>query len=138
MDTNYLSRDKYGMYSEDSNSGPGPKLMGAETLIGNAVFNPEGENLGTIREFMIDMDTGEIDYAVLSFGGFMGIADKLFAVPWRALKLDTEHHRFTLKISSAVLKDAPGFNKTQWPSMADELWARDVHHFYSTPFRPGG
>jgi len=138
MDSNYLSRDKYGMYSDDSGAGPGPKLMGAETLIGNAVFNPEGENLGVIREFMIDMDSGEIAYAVLSFGGFLGMANKLFAVPWRALKLDTEHHRFTLKIASAVLKDAPGFDKTQWPSMADELWKRDVHHFYSTPYRPGG
>ena len=138
MDSNYLSRDKYGMYSDDSHAGPGPKLMGAETLLGNAVFNPEGENLGVIREFMIDMDTGEIEYAVLSFGGFLGLANKLFAVPWRALKLDTEHHRFTLKIASGVLKDAPGFDKNQWPSMADELWARDVHHFYSTPYRPGG
>ncbi len=138
MDSSYLSRDKYGMYSDDNGHGPGPKLMGAETLLGNAVFNPEGENLGVIREFMIDMDSGEIEYAVLSFGGFLGLANKLFAVPWGALKLDTEHHRFTLKIASAVLKDAPGFDKNQWPSMADELWARDVHHFYSTPYRPGG
>jgi sporulation protein YlmC with PRC-barrel domain len=138
MDTNYLSRDKYGMYSDDSGAGPGPKLMGAETLIGNSVFNPEGEDLGKIREFMIDMDSGEIAYAVLSVGGFLGIADKLFAVPWRALKLDTEHHRFTLKISREVLQHAPGFDKNQWPSMADEIWARDVHHFYGTPYRPGG
>ncbi len=137
MDTNYLSRDQYGMYVDDGNAGPGPKLMGAETLIGNAVFNPDGEKLGLIREFMIDMDTGEIAYAVLSYGGFLGIANKLFAVPWRALTLDTEHHRFTLKIGSEVLKDAPGFDKNQWPSMADEIWARDVHRFYSTPYRPG-
>ena len=83
MQTNYVSRDTYGMYKNYSSSGgPGPALMGADTLLGNDVYNGTGENLGTIKEFMIDMAAGRIAYAVLSFGGFLGLGDRLFVVPW--------------------------------------------------------
>jgi sporulation protein YlmC with PRC-barrel domain len=131
MQTNYVSRDTYGMYKNYSgSSGPGPALMGADTLLGNDVYNGAGENLGSIKEFMIDMAAGRIAYAVLSFGGFLGMGDRLFAVPWQALKLDTANKRFTLNVGKEKLKSAPGFNKDQWPSMADPSWATDVATFY--------
>jgi hypothetical protein len=131
MQTNYVSRDTYGMYKNYSSSGgPGPALMGADTLLGNDVYNGAGENLGSIKEFMIDMPSGRIAYAVLSFGGFLGMGDRLFAVPWQALKLDTANKRFTLNVSKDKLKSAPGFDKDHWPSMADPTWATDVHTFY--------
>ncbi len=130
--TDYVSRDTYGMY-KGSGKGPGPALMGADTLLGNNVYNPADENLGSIKEFMIDMASGRISYAVLSYGGFLGMGDRLFAVPWRALKLDTVNHRFTLDASKDKLKNAPGFDKDHWPSMADKSWATDVHTFYGVP-----
>jgi sporulation protein YlmC with PRC-barrel domain len=131
MQTNYVSRDTYGMYKNySSSSGPGPALMGADTLLGNDVYNGAGENLGSIKELMIDMGAGRIGYAVLSFGGFLGMGDRLFAVPWQALKLDTANKRFTLNVSKDKLKSAPGFDKDHWPSMADPTWATDVHSFY--------
>lgn len=131
MQTNYVSRDTYGMYKEyGGGSGPGPALMGADTLLGNDVYNDAGENLGNIKEFMIDMASGRIAYAVLSFGGFLGMGDRLFAVPWQALKLDTANKRFTLNVSKEKLKNAPGFDKDHWPSMADPTWATSVHTFY--------
>jgi sporulation protein YlmC with PRC-barrel domain len=111
-------------------SGPGPALMGADTLIGNDVYNSANESLGSIKELMIEMSTGKISYAVLSFGGFLGMGDRLFAVPWQALKLDTANKRFTLNASKEQLKTAPGFDKDHWPSMADTTWASDVHAFY--------
>lgn len=131
MQTNYLTRDKLGMYTHD-NGGPGPELMGADTLIGNDVSNRNGESLGDIKELMIDMSSGQIAYAVMSFGGFLGMGDKLFAVPWQALVLDTVNKRFTLGVSKEALKDAPGFDKDHWPSMADKTWAGGVHKFYGT------
>ena len=134
MDTNYVTRDKYGMYTEGS-GGPGPALMGADTLMGNDVYNNDGEDLGDIKEFMIDMASGKLAYAVLSFGGMLGLGDKLFAVPWSALQLDTENKRFTLNVPKESLKDAPGFDKDHWPSMADQTWAKDVHNFYGTEYR---
>jgi sporulation protein YlmC with PRC-barrel domain len=114
MESNYLSRDTYGMY-KNIGSGPGPLLMGADTLIGNDVYNSANESLGSIKELMIEMSTGKISYAVLSFGGFLGVGDRLFAVPWQALKLDTTNKRFTLNASKEQLKNAPGFDKDHWP-----------------------
>ena len=129
METNYISRDTYGMY-KNTQGGPGPLLMGADTLIGNDVYNTADESLGTIKELMIEMNTGRIGYAVLSYGGFLGMGDRLFAVPWQALKLDTQKKRFTLNASKDQLKNAPGFDKDHWPAMADTNWASGVHKFY--------
>lgn len=134
MTSNYISRDNYGMYATHTGDGPGPALMGADTLLGNDVSNKNGESLGDIKEFMIDMATGKIAYAVLSFGGLLGLGDKLFAVPWAALTLDTINKRFTLNVSSEALKEAPGFDKDRWPSMSDNAWAGGVHKFYGTPY----
>ena len=133
METNYATRDELGMYTNAS-SGPGPALMGANTLIGNDVYNKSDEDLGDIKEFMIDMSSGKVAYAVMSFGGMLGMGDKLFAVPWAALKLDTANKRFTLDVDKDSLKDAPGFNKDRWPSMADQTWASGVHKFYGTSY----
>jgi sporulation protein YlmC with PRC-barrel domain len=135
MDVNYVSRDTYGMYKNISQKGPGPALMGADTLLGNDVYNLKDEKLGTIKEFMIEMNTGRITYAVLSYGGFLGVGDRLFAVPWQALKLDTINHHFALNVDKDLLKNAPGFDKDHWPSMADRAWATDVYKFYGTPYR---
>lgn len=133
METNYVTRDDFGMYA-NSSSGPGPALMGANTLLGNDVYNKDGEDLGDIKEFMIDMATGKVTYAVLSFGGLLGMGDKLFAVPWAALALDTANKRFSLNVLKADLKDAPGFNKDAWPSMSDRTWASGVHEYYGMPY----
>jgi sporulation protein YlmC with PRC-barrel domain len=132
MDTT-TSRDTFGR-AAGSDSGPGPALMGAHTLLGNDVYNKGNEDLGDIKEFMIDMATGQVSYAVLSYGGLMGMGDKLFAVPWAALKLDTANKRFTLDVRKEALKDAPGFDKDRWPSMSDKTWASGVHQFYGTPY----
>lgn len=94
---NYEERDSYGMTKTsvieppgpDATYGPGPHLMGAETLIGNDVYNKNSEDIGNIKEMMLDMRTGKVSSAVLSFGGFLGMGEKLFAAPWGALKLDT-------------------------------------------------
>lgn len=133
MSTNYTTRDTYGMYATKDH-GPGPELMGADTLMGNDVYNADGEDLGNIKEFMIDMASGRVAYAVLSFGGVLGLGDKLFAVPWAALKLDTANKRFTLDVPKAKLAEAPGFDKNSWPPMADKAWARGVHRFYGATY----
>lgn len=136
MTTDYVTRDNFGMYAggDGHGPGPGPGLMGADTLLGNDVYNKAGEDLGDIKEFMIDMATGRIAYAVLSFGGVLGLGDKLFAVPWAALKLDTAAKRFTLDAPKDSLKDAPGFDKEHWPSMSDRTWASGLHKFYGTSY----
>ena len=129
---NYVEQDSYGMYSVDDGNGPGPGLMGADTLIGNDVFNSQDEDLGDIKEIMLDVAAGRISYAVLSFGGIMGMGEKLFAVPWTALTLDTVNKRFTLNVSKDRLASAPGFDKDNWPNMSDKSWITGVHDYYGT------
>ncbi len=131
---NYVERDTYGIYKRHAGTkqGPGPDLMGANTLTGNDVYNGKEEDLGDIKEIMLDMRSGRVAYAVLSFGGFLGMGEKLFAVPWQALKLDTENKRFVLDVDKEDLKDAPGFDKDDWPDMADPTWANQIHSYYGT------
>jgi len=134
----YADRDKYGMYKASGSAGPGPALMGADTLIGDSVVNATNDNLGDIKEIMLDMQTGQVAYAVLAFGGFLGMGEKLFAVPWQALHLDTANHRFVLNVDKDRLKSAPGFDKDAWPDMSDVQWASQIHTFYGTdPKRAG-
>jgi sporulation protein YlmC with PRC-barrel domain len=114
--------------------GPGPKVMGASTLIGDKVVNAQGENLGKIEEFMIDMDTGNVNYAVLSFGGFLGMGDKLFAIPFQSLHLDTEHKQMVLNVEKERLENAPGFDKDNWPVMSQE-WGEGINRYYNIPHR---
>jgi len=81
---------------------------------------------------MLDMRSGKVSYAVLSFGGFLGMGEKLFAVPWGALTLDTENKRFVLNVEKERLKNAPGFDQEKWPNMADQAWSNEIHTYYGT------
>ncbi len=128
----YSDRDRYGMYKDSSSPGPGPALMGADTLIGDSVVNGQDEDLGDIKEIMLDMRTGQVAYAVLSFGGFLGMGEKLFAVPWQALQLDTVNKRFVLNVDKNRLQNAPGFDPNAWPDMSDVGWSNQIHSFYGT------
>lgn len=131
----YIERDTYGIYKgryDQEGEGPGPRLMGADTLLGNDVYNSKEEDLGDIKEIMLDMASGRVAYAVLSFGGILTLGEKLFAVPWNALKLDTRNKRFLLDVDKERLEMAPGFDPDRWPDMADETWVREVHSFYGT------
>ena len=118
--------------AQEFSSGPGPEIMAADTLEGDTVVNRQGETLGEIKHIMIDVPRGRVAYAVLSFGGILGIGDKLFAIPWSAFTLDAGNHNFILDVPKQRLEDAPGFDKDHWPAMADERWARQVHSYYHT------
>ncbi|CUI04925.1 PRC-barrel domain-containing protein [Massilia antarctica] len=133
---NYTERDKYGMYK--GSGGPGPALMGADTLIGDNVVNAQEDDLGEIKEIMLDMRTGQVAYAVLAFGGMLGLGEKLFAVPWQALHLDTVNKRFVLNVEKERLKNAPGFDPDAWPDMSDVGWAKQIHGFYGIDNSTGG
>lgn len=111
-------------------SGPGPEILSASTLTGDNVCNVAGEDLGEIEEIMLDTRTGRVAYAVLSFGGFLGMGDKLFAIPWSALRLDPENKQFILNVDKSRLENAPGFDKDHWPRMADTTWGKDIHTYY--------
>jgi sporulation protein YlmC with PRC-barrel domain len=107
-----------------------PRVLSAGTLMGNKVMNPEGEDLGKIEEIMLDWPNGQIAYAVLSFGGFLGIGDKLFAIPWEALSLDPDEHAFVLDVDRETLENAPGFDKDNWPGTEDTEYITSIYDYY--------
>lgn len=106
------------------------------TVAGMTVKNEQDEELGTINDVMIDLGTGQIRYAALSFGGVLGIGNKLFAVPWHALKYrhasDKSRH-FVLDVDKERLKVAPGFDKNNWPDFGNPKWSISVDEFYGAP-----
>lgn len=109
---------------------PTPQVLSATTMIGDDVHNTKGEKLGKIEEIMIDRPSGHVAYAVLSFGGFLGMGDKLFAVPWNALALDADDHSFRLDVDKERLENAPGFDKNNWPKSPDREFIDQVHSYY--------
>jgi len=119
--------------TREPSEGPGPHIMAADTLTGEKVVNEAGDSLGEITHIMLNIGEGTISYAVLSFGGLLGIHDKLFAVPWHALALDIDNKWFVLNVEKDKLRDAPGFDKNHWPTMADAAWVKEVHAYYGPP-----
>lgn len=107
------------------------RTLTASTLKGDSVRNPQNENLGKVEDLMIDLENGRIAYCVVSFGGFLGMGDKLFAVPWAAMTLDMEDHAFILDVSKDRLKEAPGFDKDAWPDITDADMRTRVYGFYN-------
>ena len=111
-------------------SGEHRSILSVTALRNTPVKNPSDEDLGKIEDIMLDERTGSVAYAVLSFGGFLGMGDKLFAIPWEELRLDQEGSRFILNVSEDALKDAPGFDKNDWPDFGDPQWRNEVHSYY--------
>jgi hypothetical protein len=105
-------------------------VLAADTLTGDRVVNRQKQDLGIIEHLMIDVEKGRVAYAVLSFGGFLGMGDKLFAIPWNALTVDTGERQFVLDVEKKLLDHAPGFDKDHWPNMADRAWGAEVATYY--------
>jgi hypothetical protein len=105
--------------------------LSAKTLIGARVFNPKRENLGKIEDLVIEPEDGRVTFGILSFGGFLGMGEKLFAVPLQAMKLSTTDDRtLVLDVDKEKLKNAPGFDKDRWPDLSDRAFGSTVYNFY--------
>lgn len=105
-------------------------VLSASTLTGDSVRNSQGEDLGKIEDLMIDVSSGRVAYAVLSFGGFLGMGDSLFAIPWRALRIDQEEECFVLDVERDRLEAAEGFDPNDWPDFSDPTWSAELHAHY--------
>ena len=114
---------------------PIPRCLASAALQGSSVKDRAGSELGTIKDLMIDLIDGRVSYAVLSFGGFLGLGDKLFAVPWSALQYNFAEDHFVLDIDKERLEHAPGFDKDAWPNFADPRFRVETHEYYgSNPY----
>ena len=106
-------------------------VLRASELIGMTVLGNDGKKLGDIKDLVIYPEEGGIQYAVLDFGGFAGIGDKYFAVPWEALELDRMNKKVSLDVHKKDLKNAPGFDKKNWPDL--NLSQVMIYEFYEVP-----
>ncbi|MCA3010402.1 MAG: PRC-barrel domain-containing protein, partial [Phycisphaerales bacterium] len=122
-----------------------PARCKASQLIGLSITNSHDENLGEIQDIVMDGANRNIAYAVVGFGGVLGMGEKHFAMPWRLIEVTQrgaeQTPRATLGLDRAALKAAPGFDKGSWPDMADSTWAQQVDDYYrqrSETARPEG
>ena len=106
-------------------------ILKASELVGMKVLGADDKKLGVIKDLVIDPEDGGVQYAVLDFGGFAGIGDKYFAVPWEALQLDIVNKKMWLDVQKKDLKNAPGFDKKNWPDL--RLYQVVIYEFYDVP-----
>ena len=120
---------------------PEPTSARVSDLISLAIYGTGDEKLGKIEDLVVDPGSGKIRYAVLSFGGILGMGEKYFAVPWNDMKVfykgvtsagAQKEVYATVDVSKEALKNAPGFNKNQWPNFADQTFVKDLESFYGT------
>lgn len=105
-------------------------LIGAGQVQGTSVYSLAGEKLGSVQDVMIDKRTGRIAYAVLTFGGFMGIGDNYHPLPWEKLTYDTQKGGYVVDIDRATLEGAPSYTDAATANWEDETWSRNVYAHY--------
>ena len=111
------------------------RLIASDKVEGTAVYNRQGERLGSIHNFMVDKRSGRVEYAILSFGGFLGIGDSYYPLPWKSLSYDTSQGGYVVDLDKARLEGAPRYERSDNPDWADPDYGRRIDDFYG-PF-PG-
>jgi hypothetical protein len=106
------------------------RIIRAAQVQGTAVTNRSNEDLGSIRDVVLDKFDGSVRYAVLEFGGFLGMGSKLFALPWELLNYDQRADAYVLDIDKAVLRQAPGFDSDNWPDMGAVAFNTGLRAYY--------
>jgi hypothetical protein len=110
-------------------------LISADKVEGTAVYNRQGEKLGSVDGIMIDKVSGKVAYAVMSFGGFMGIGDRYHPLPWSVLTYDTEKGGYTVDLDRGTLEKAPTFAGGETPDWGNRGWGEQLHeHYRARPY----
>lgn len=130
QDKNYEVDNQTGVNHEGPDANNPVRRLTARSITGDKVENPGGDELGKIEDLMINIHTGEVEYAILESGSFLGIGGKLFAIPFRELQLNPAKEVFVLNREKEYLKEAPGFDKAHWPDTNDHRYFERVTSYY--------
>lgn len=122
-----------GIAGQDAEIDETQRLISSRKVEGTNVYNLEGEHIGSVDSFMVDKHSGKVSYAVMSFGGFLGIGERYHPLPWDALKYDTSAGGFVLNITREQLEGAPTFAHDEDP-WNDPQYGRLVHGYYGLPY----
>lgn len=114
---------------QDTSSTSG-RLIAGSKVSGTSVYNPQGESLGSVEDVMIDKVSGKIAYAVLNFGGFLGMGGRHHPLPWSTLKYDTSLGGYVVNLDRRMLEGAPSYASDQDVSWEDQQWGRSVYDYY--------
>lgn len=106
------------------------RVLRLRGMVGEKVRELDGEELGKLYEVIVEMPGGRATYALIAFGGVLGLGDRLLPVPFRALELHAAGKEHSLDLTSRRLEAAPAFEKEAWPNLADAAWGRRVHEFW--------
>jgi hypothetical protein len=106
------------------------RLISADKVEGTSVYNPAGDKLGAIDNVMIDKQTGKVAYAMMSFGGFLGLGEKYHPLPWSMLKFDTSKGGYLVNLDKRTLEGAPMYGQNDTINWEDEAWGKKVHDYY--------
>jgi len=107
-------------------------LISAGTIRGTPVYNTDGEALGSVEDIMVDTETGRIVYALMSFGGFLGIGERTHPLPWAVLKYDKERRGYVVPLTKAMLVDAPTYGRDEAPRFGERAYEESIHDYYKT------
>src|SRR5690606_3264420 len=133
---NFEAINQTGINHQSPRANTPVRRLTASSIIGDDVENPQGESLGTIDNLMINIHTGKVEYAVIEFGGFLGLGQKLFAIPFEELRVDEEKEIFILNRDKEYLKESPGFDPSHWPGTNDRGYFDNVNTYYQYPVAP--
>jgi hypothetical protein len=112
---------------------PSHAYINATRVTGTPVYNPEGEKLGTLEDIVLTKVEGQAVFAVLSFGGFLGMGDRHYPLPWSILRYDTNRGGYVVNLSREQLDDAPSYGREEEPNWGDPAWGTRVSSHYSRP-----
>lgn len=118
------------MASPENTGGSTRHLVPGRQVHGAKIFNTALEDLGTVDDIIIDTATGRIAYAVLSCGGFLGLGERHYPMPWEKLRYDTEMGGYIVDVERDVLQDAPSYGDRHSAHWDDESWARTIYAHY--------
>lgn len=111
-----------------------PDLIASDKVEGTAVYNRAGDRLGTVRNFMVDKRSGRVAYAVMSFGGFLGIGESYHPLPWEVLTYDTARGGYIVDLSREQLEGAPRYSASDVPDWGDATYGRGNSDYYGVPY----
>jgi sporulation protein YlmC with PRC-barrel domain len=111
----------------------GTRLVAASRIHGTSVYNTAGDKLGVVHDVMLDKQSGKIEYAVMSFGGFLGIGSRHYPLPWHTMTYSDKQHGYVVDVDRALLGGAPSYDPEDISAWEDPTYGRQLHDYYGRP-----